>query len=178
MEQVYVLNKNKVTINKKLITEVVTELVGEEALPIIFYLRGKKKISEFIVAEELDMEIHKTRNLLYRLYEQNIVHFLRKKDKIKGWYICYWDFNERVMPELSLKINKNKVNKLKERLEQEKDNTFYMCKNACSRMVFDKAIEYNFKCNECGEIMNEQDNKRTIEFLTDRLKELNPPKKK
>ncbi|MBU1269973.1 MAG: hypothetical protein KJ583_02220 [Nanoarchaeota archaeon] len=159
-------------ITKKLIEEVVKELVGEEALPIVFYLKGKKRISEFIVAEELDLEIHKTRNILYRLYEHNIVQFLRKKDKIKGWYICYWDLNERVIPELAVKITRNKFEKIQERLEREKNNTFYMCKNACARMTFDNAIEYNFKCPECGEIMNEQDNKRTIEFLTERLKEL------
>lgn len=124
------------------------------------------------MAEELDLEIHKTRNILYRLYEHNIVQFLRKKDKIKGWYICYWDLNERVIPELAVKITRNKFEKIQERLEREKNNTFYMCKNACARMTFDNAIEYNFKCPECGEIMNEQDNKRTIEFLTERLKEL------
>jgi len=173
MEQLYLLKKNsKMVITKKLIEEVVKELVGEEALPIVFYLKGKKRISEFIVAEELDLEIHKTRNILYRLYEHNIVQFLRKKDKIKGWYICYWDLNERVIPELAVKITRNKFEKIQERLEREKNNTFYMCKNACARMTFDNAIEYNFKCPECGEIMNEQDNKRTIEFLTERLKEL------
>ena len=70
MEQICLLQKDgKMSITKKLIEEVVTELVGEEALPIVFYLRGKKKISEFIVAEELDLEIHRTRNLLYILYE-------------------------------------------------------------------------------------------------------------
>lgn len=173
MEQLYMLkNKDKMNITKKLIEEVVTELVGEEALPIIFYLKGKEKVSEFIVAEELDLEIHRTRHLLYKLYEKSIVSFERKKDKIKGWYICYWDFNEGMMPELALKIRKNNIDKLKSRLEREKSNMFYMCKNACARMTFDQSVEYNFKCPECGEIMQEQDNKRTIEFLTERLKEL------
>ena len=116
MEQVYILNKNKkMSTTKQLITKVVTELVGEEALPIVFYLKGKQKISEFIIAEELDMEIHKTRNLLYRLYEHNITYFLRKKDKIKGWYICYWDFNEKMILELASKLTKQRIEKLKER---------------------------------------------------------------
>jgi transcription initiation factor TFIIE subunit alpha len=158
--------------NKKLITKVVTELVGEEALPIIEYLKGKKHISEFIIAEELDMEIHKTRNILYRLLEHNIVSFNRKKDKIKGWYICYWDFLAENIPYLSNKIKDNKLRKLKERLDREQANRFYMCKNACARMDFEKAIDFNFKCPECGEIMQEQDNKRTIEFLQERIKEL------
>jgi len=159
-------------VNKKLIQKVVTELVGEEALPIIEYLQGKKHISEFIIAEELDLEIHKTRNILYRLLEHNIVSFDRKKDKIKGWYICYWDFLPENLPFLAKKIKDNKLLKLNERLSREETNRFYMCKNACARMDFERAIEFNFKCPECGEIMQEQDNKRTIEFLQERIKEL------
>ncbi|MFH1770748.1 MAG: hypothetical protein ABH828_04275 [archaeon] len=178
MEQVLLNKEKKVSTTKNIITDVVTELVGEEALPIVFYLKGKKKISEFIIAEELDLEIHKTRNLLYRLYEHNITYFLRKKDKIKGWYICYWDFNDKIIPELAEKIRKGKIEKIKERLGKETTNTFYMCKNACARMTFDRTIEYNFKCPECGEIMQEQDNKRTIEFLNERLKELSGSEKK
>lgn len=172
MEQVCILKNGKMSITKKLIEEVVKEVVGEEALPIVFYLKGKKRISEFIIAEELDLEIHRTRNMLYKLYEHNIVEFLRKKDKIKGWYICYWDLNEKNIPELALKLKKNKFEKIQERLEREKTNNFYMCKNACARMTFDDSIEYNFKCPECGEIMNEQDNRRTIEFLDNKLTEL------
>ena len=161
-------------VNKKLIEHVVTELVGEEALPIIFYLRGKTRISEFIIAEELDLEIHKTRNLLYRLLENNVVFFHRKKDKIKGWYICYWDFNEKIIPYLADKIRQNKLTKLQERLNREEQGQFYLCRNACARMDFEKAIEFNFKCPECGEIMNIQDNSRTIEFLKERINELSP----
>src|SRR3972149_2828762 len=73
--------------------EVIKELIGEEALPIAEYLKGKEHVSEFKVAQDCRVEIHKTRNLLYRLLEHNLVFFHRKKDKIKGWYICYWDFN-------------------------------------------------------------------------------------
>ena len=159
-------------ITAELIKHVVTELVGEEALPIIFYLRGKKQISEFIIAEELDMEIHMVRNLLYRLLEFNIVSFIRKKDRIKGWYICYWDFNEHMIPYLAEKIRLSKIAKLKERLEREQRHTFYMCRNACVRMPFEKSMEFNFKCPECGELMHEQDNTRTREFIQEQLREL------
>jgi transcription initiation factor TFIIE subunit alpha len=154
------------------IENVVRELVSEEGIPIVLYLIGKTKVSEFVVANDLSMEIHKARNLLYKLFEQNILSFIRKKDKIKGWYICYWDFNEKSIPFLDEKIRKNKLQKLQERLEKESTATFYMCKNACTRMDFEKAMEFNFKCPECGELMDEQNNSRTIEFLTQKIKEL------
>ena len=151
---------------------VVKELVGEDAIQIVLYLIGKTKVSEFVIANDLNLEIHKARNLLYKLYEQNILSFIRKKDKIKGWYICYWDFNEKSIPFLEEKIRQGKLQKLQERLEKESGSTFYMCKNACTRMDFEKAMEFNFKCPECGELMEEQNNVRTIEFLKERIKEL------
>ncbi|MBU1198717.1 MAG: hypothetical protein KKF46_01565 [Nanoarchaeota archaeon] len=167
--------KQKIT--NELITHVVTELVGEEALSIINYLKGKKQISEFIIAEELDLEIHLVRNLLYRLLEFNIVSFIRKKDRIKGWYICYWDFNDHMVPYLAEKLRLSKISKLKERLEKEDNNTFYMCRTACVRMPFEKSMEFNFKCPECGNLMHEQDNSRTKEFIVHQLKELESKKK-
>ena len=153
--------------------DVVMELVGEEAYEIVEYLKGKKKISEFIIAEELDFEIHRTRYLLYKLLEHNLVSFIRKKDKIKGWYICYWDLNEHMAEEIYNKLQKDKREKLEIRLEREENNQFYMCRNACVRMDFDSSIENNFKCNECGELMHLQDNSRTIEILRERLKTFN-----
>jgi len=166
--------KKKIT--EPLINHVVTELVGEEALPIIFYLRGKKQISEFIIAEELDMEIHLVRNLLYRLLEYNIVSFLRKKDRIKGWYICYWDFNEPMVPYLAEKIRLSKIAKLKDRFDREQKFTFYMCRSACVRMPFEKSMEFNFKCPECGGLMHEQDNNRTREMILHQIGELEKKK--
>jgi len=154
------------------IEDVVKELISEEAIPIVLYLIGRTKVSEFTVAQDLDLEIHKARNLLYRLLEHNILSFLRKKDKVKGWYICYWDFNEKIIPFLLEKIKTQKLQKLKERLDKESSSTFYMCKNACTRMDFEKSMEFNFKCPECGELMDEQNNARTLEFLKERIAEL------
>lgn len=160
------------TKKEDLLKKIVIELVSEEAMPIVEYLKGKTKISEFVIAEELEIEIHKTRFILYKLLEHNIVSFIRKKDKIKGWYICYWDLNEDMLPYLNEKIKEEKLEKLKERLTREESNQFYMCRSACARMDFDKAVGFNFKCPECGEIMNHQDNQRTITFLKERIAEL------
>ncbi|RME31824.1 hypothetical protein D6789_01495 [Candidatus Woesearchaeota archaeon] len=157
---------------KKLTAEVITELVGEHALPIIEFLRGKTRISEFIIAEELGLEINETRHILYKLLEHNIVSFIRKKDRIKGWYICYWDLNERIVPHLKRKMDEEKLEKMQQRLAAETAQQFYLCPNACVRMDFDEGMEQNFTCPECGNILQQQDNTRTVEFLKDRISEL------
>ena len=159
-------------ITQEHIRTVIGELVGLDALPAVEYLQDKQNVSEFIIAEDLDIEIHEMRNILYRCYEHHILVFNRKKDKKKGWYICYWNFNADQIPHLIQKLRTQKIKQLSERLEREEQNHFYMCQSACVRMDFDKGMEYNFHCPECGEVQQLQDNARTKEFLAQRIKEL------
>ncbi len=164
----------KKTATKKLITDVVAESVGEDALDVVFYLKGKKDISEFKIADDLKMEIHAVRNVLYRLNNEHLVTYRRKKDREKGWYISYWTFNQPRIVELEGIIRRRKLQKFRERLEQEekhKDN-YFLCPNACVRMDFPTATDHDFKCPECGSILNQQDNQRTIDSLQKRIKTL------
>ncbi len=172
MADTVVINTDEGKVTDEMIEEVVTELVGEDAVPIVNFLEGKSSVSEFIVAEELDMEIHEARKLLYKLLEENLVYFKRKKDKVKGWYICYWDLNTEAFPHEAEKIRADRIEELKERLQNEKETTYYMCNNACMRLSFEKAMELDFKCPECGEIMEEKDNERTVEFLKEKINDL------
>ncbi len=157
---------------KKEIEFIVNETFGPDALPIALYLNGKENISEFVIAKDLDTEIHRVRQILYKLLEDNTVTFIRKKDKVKGWYICYWSLNEPEFPYVIRKIRQNKIDKLQARLKQETAEDFYMCKNICTRMDFDNAFEINFKCPDCGEIMNLQSGERTIKFLRTQIEKL------
>jgi len=160
-------------ISQERIKEILKQVIGEpEAEDIIFYLRGKSNISEFIITEELDLDIHRTRKILYKLHDNNIVSFKRKKDKIKGWYICYWDFNENSIPILERKVRNETLKKLQERLEKETNNFYYMCRFAHTRLTFDDAFEEDFKCPECGELMNQVNNDKTLTFLKTRIAEL------
>jgi len=157
--------------NKK-ISEVVGYFLGETASNVALYLKGREHTSEFKVAEEMGMDIHTARTLLYNLFDHNVVRFDRKKDRKKGWYVTYWDMMEDNIKNLYNKMQKEKMDKLKGRLEKEEGNQFYMCANACTRMDFDKAMEFNFKCPECGELMNHMDNSRTIQFIHEKIEDL------
>ncbi len=164
---------SKKTKNKnELLDYVTSETVGPDAVPIVDYLINKKNISEFVIAKDLGIEIHKIRQLLYKLLEDSVVTFIRKKDKIKGWYICYWSLNDQEINFIAKKLKQKKLDLLKERLNKEKNNKFFMCKNACTRVNFDDAFDMNFKCPDCGELMHEQNNERTISFLENKISEL------
>ena len=60
-------------VNKELLSKTTIEAVGEDAIEIVMYLKGKENISEFTVAQDLKVDIHFVRNVLYRL--NNLLHF-------------------------------------------------------------------------------------------------------
>ncbi len=162
----------KITNSK--IFDTVKEVVGEDSIKVVEFLKDKKNISDFKIAEKTDTDIHLIRNILYRLYNQNLVTYYRKKDRQKGWYISYWTFNKKRVKDLVGIIKRNKLERFHERLKEEekhKDN-FYMCPNACVRINFEKATDFEFRCPECGNILNHQSNTKTIDFLRGKIRQL------
>jgi len=160
-------------VNKDIENQVIVEVAGSDTIPLVEYLRDKKDVSEFIIAKDMETDIQIIRNQLYRLLDNNLVSFWRKKDKQKGWYIYYWTYNSKHIEFLFWNNKKKRLEKLKERLAREEGDFFFMCQdNGCVRLDFEKATEFNYLCPECGGMMVQQDNSRTKEFLKNQIKEL------
>jgi transcription initiation factor TFIIE subunit alpha len=159
-------------ITKKVIEDVISEVAGADVLPLVETLKNQKNVSEFTLAAEIKQEGNETRNMLYRLFSANLVTFIRKKDKIKGWYIYYWTFNPKRIKFLVYDIKKKKLEKLKERLTREKSNHFFMCNNKCIRLDFEQSMDFDFKCPECNEIMNQENNAPTINNIENEIKNI------
>ena len=158
--------------------ELVLTTVGEDVLPLIHILRNKNNISEFKLAEMLNVTVNQIRNMLYRLNEQNLVDFIRKKDKKKGWYIYYWSLNKKSIEGALVRVKNKQLEDLKVRLGKEQESMFYVCPNGCMRLAMDAAMEHEFRCQECGTLMKEQDNQKTIanikKMITDLEVDLTP----
>ena len=146
----------------KLIEEVIRQSVGVEIVPLVRYLRNRKNVSEFKIAEGIKQEVNITRNWLYRLYDLNLVTFIRKKDKIKGWYIYYWTFNPGRVRDLQIDLRRKRLEKLKDRLKRERGSDFFICENKCIRLDFDQVTESAYKCPEFGTLMHQEDNAEHI----------------
>ncbi len=154
--------------------DVIIQAIGEDALPLVAFLKTKKNISEFIIAEKTTLEIHVVRNILYRLHNLNLASYKRKKDSKKGYYISYWTFNQKRVKDVSTLLEKRRLEQLQDRLKREEANVgcFFLCANACSRLDFEQSTELDFKCPECGSLLAQQDNSRTIEVLREKISEI------
>jgi transcription initiation factor TFIIE subunit alpha len=158
--------------------DIISRVVGEDVLPVVGYLQNRKNISEFKIAESIKKEVNTTRNMLYRLHTYNLVTYIRKKDRQKGWYISYWTFNKGRIKELKKNTNIEDIDKLKERLEteQQNQNSYFICPNLCQRLDFEEATELDYKCPDCGQLLRHQDNAKTITHLKDKLRQLEKQK--
>lgn len=161
-------------LTNQLMYSAISQTVGEDVIPVVKYLKDRKNISEFKIAEKVNQEVNMTRNMLYRLNNYNIASYIRKKDRQKGWYISYWTLNKNRIKDMISKSKNQQIEMLKERLEREEmnRNQFYICPSLCARLNFDQATDIEFRCPECGQLLKQQDNSKTIELLQKRIREL------
>jgi transcription initiation factor TFIIE subunit alpha len=114
------------------------------------------------------------RNVLRMLYELRIVGYRRGRHPETGatryyWYPDYSGIN------MTLFWRKKQVlEKLKQRLEYEENNTFFRCPNDGMRFTFEEAYEYDFQCPRCNSMLVEEDNtviKEVLRKVITRLEE-------
>src|SRR3989344_4989565 len=161
-----------IRITSNIVDEVVSEVAGADVVPLVKALRNKTNVSEIKLASAIKKEINMTRNMLYRLYDNNVVSFTRKKDKKKGWYIYYWTFNQKRVKDLIKDIKKQKYERMLDRLNREKNVQFYICSNKCIRLDFEQSHDFHFKCPECGSLLNLEDNTQKIKDLEKEFEKL------
>ncbi|MFX1356086.1 MAG: hypothetical protein ACFFA8_02270 [Promethearchaeota archaeon] len=141
-----------------------------------------ENIKERIEAEnrEVDFEpddteilkLNTVRKTLYKLYNEKLAQFRRIRDKSTGWFIYYWWHEFDLLDEIVLEKRKTIELKLRERLDFEENNYFFICRNcedSNTKFNFEEAYEMNFRCPNCGNILEAQDNKKIIQFLKEKI---------
>ncbi len=159
-------------LTNQLILNTVSELVGTEVLEVLNLVREQGEVSELELAEQIDDSINNTRTKLYKLHGHDILRYERKKDPEKGWYVGHWNFNRDRIEVLITKKREQKLEKLKQRLDRESQESFYLCPNLCVRLDFHDATDMQFRCPECGNLLNVQDNQRTINYIEQEIEKL------
>ena len=154
------------------VKELTQYIAGDAATNLVFLIKDKSNVSEFKIAEKLDITVNQTRNILYKLQDKNLVFFTRKKDKKKGWYIYYWTFDKPRARDLILDLKIIKQQKLRKILRDEKQGNVYACPNKDIRVDAETALEYQFKCPECDSVLIEEDVKKRSDKIKGELDKL------
>ena len=155
--------------SRSAVNKVIEEVFGREVIPVTKLLSKHEEISEIKLADNLNIEVNEARRSLYKLYQENIVSFKKKKDIEHGWYTYYWSFNYQRISALLKKTMDLRLQSLNNRLCAEKETQYYAC---CLRMDISTAMSYNFKCPECGSVMQLEDNNHKITTIKENIKNI------
>lgn len=146
----------------KMLYDLAEGIIGKSGVVIIDILKNKKNVNEFKIAEKLKMTINQVRNLLYKLDAHDVVSFVRKKDKRKGWYIYYWSLDVPKALRLLAKIKEREIQQLNNTLKSHENKKFFKCKDCDIELTEETALAHNFLCPECGNLFQLSDNREKI----------------
>lgn len=165
---------------KEFLEEVVTIVAGKQAEPIAKLLDNKKHVNEFIIAKKLDLTINQTRNILYKISDYGLVSSIRKKDKKKGWYTYFWKIETlKALEFLKIYVGK-RIEQIENQINSRETKTFYICEKCNLEFNEENAMQQEFVCPECGEVLSLKDNsklvkefRRNLEKLKQKVDEIN-----
>jgi transcription initiation factor TFIIE subunit alpha len=151
--------------------EILVRIAGEHGYEVASELVGKEMTDDEL-AKKTGMRVNLVRKILYDLYDNRVVGYRRIRDENSGWYIYYW----RIEPERALEFyDSNKrllLQKLQERLEQERGPMFFTCADGCTKLPFDEAAEYDFKCPKCQKQLKSFENSDIVTALERQIESL------
>jgi transcription factor E len=156
-----------------LFKDIVYSLAGSGAVKIIDLLYDKKNVNEFLIAKKLKLTINQTRNLLYKLADEGLVSFVRKKDSKKGgWYTYFWTLNiGKSLVKFRDKLNKQ-VQTLELDISNKKKNQFFICPSCKMNYTSEQALLEHYSCPECGEVLQLKDNTGEIQEMEKQLSKM------
>ena len=157
---------------KKLLTEIVISIAGKQAEEIVNLLDGEKYVNEFIIAKKLNLTINQTRNILYKISDEGLVSFIRKKDKRKGWYTYFWKIEVLKSLEFLKENLTKKMDQISHQIKSRQTKEFYACETCNIEFSEESALIHDFTCNECGNIVSRKDNTPAIKEYTKELDKL------
>jgi transcription initiation factor TFIIE subunit alpha len=157
------------------VLEFIEEYVGEVgAMVFKKLLESGKEILDPDLSSELNIEENNVRRALYELHNLGLVNYRRVRNPADNKYIYYWRVDSDRINHVLLQRKKNVLKKLMERLEYEEGNTFYICPVDGVRLTFEEAMENDFRCPRCGEMLVFEDNapvKQRLGELITKLRE-------
>jgi len=146
---------------------------GEEAVTVVKSLKKIGEATDEIIANDCGIRLNTVRKVLYKLYDHGLVSCTRVRDEKTGWFIFYWRLQPDQLDAFIRSRKKRALDKLKQRLDFEKNHSFFICKTDPDvRVTFEEAMETSFKCGKCGNQLDSTDNAGLITGVEARVQKL------
>jgi len=137
-------------------------------------VKNKKEMLDTDIVSLVGLSEQDIRRALYELHNLGLVMYKKVRSPSDNKYIYYWFIDITRLNHVLLQRKKAVLKRLKERLAFEENNTFYVCPVDNVRLTFEEAMENDFRCPRCGEMLVYEDNsniKNELRELIRRLEE-------
>jgi len=150
---------------------------GEEAVTVVKILKKLGEGTDENIANECkgenEVRLNSIRKILYKLYDHGLVSCTRVRDEKTGWFIFFWRLQPDQLDAFIRSRKKRALDKLRQRLDYERNHTFFICKTDSEvRVTFEEAMESSFKCGKCGNQLESQENADIISVLENKIERL------
>ena len=170
---------DSIDLKDKLVEEFVESNFGKKGYLILLALEKKGRTDEWI-SKKVNLKVNEIRAFLNQLHYAGIIYYTKEKAKDSNWYTYTWFVKKERIGELLEERYVEELEELKKKLDFESTYTFFKCSKGCTKLPFELAFEYDFKCPECGAVMksfsNEKEKKRLKEKINEIEKFLNKQK--
>jgi transcription initiation factor TFIIE subunit alpha len=143
---------------------------GKEVFKLLAH--SPKEMLDDDIVKKTGLDEQEVRRTLYELHNIGLVTYKKLRNPEDSRYIYYWRVDASRINHVLLQRKKAVLNKLKERLKFEEENTFFKCPVDGVRLTYDEALENDFKCPRCGGELEMDDNTEIKEKLRKIIKEL------
>ncbi len=143
---------------------------GKEVFKVL--ANSSKELLDDEIVKKTGLDEQDVRKTLYELHNIGLVTYKKMRNPEDSRYIYYWRVDAIRLNHVLLQRKKAVLTKLKERLEYERNNTFFKCPIDGVRLTYDEALENDFKCPRCGSELEMEDNSGIVRKLEKLIKEL------
>ncbi len=146
---------------------------GEEAVTVVKSLRKLGEGTDETITNDCAVRLNTVRKVLYKLYDHGLVSCTRVRDEKTGWFIFYWRLQPDQLDAFIRSRKKRTLDKLKQRLDYERNHTFFVCKtDAEIRVTFEEGMESSFKCGKCGNQLESIENAQEVTVLENKIERI------
>ncbi len=152
---------------------------GEDAVTVVKGLKALGEGTDETITNDCktrfnkEVRLNTVRKVLYKLYDHGLVSCTRVRDEKTGWFLFYWRLQPDQIDAFIRSRKKRALDKLKQRLDYERNHTFFICKTDNDvRVTFEEAMESSFKCGKCGNQLESTENGEVVSVLESKIEKL------
>jgi transcription initiation factor TFIIE subunit alpha len=165
--------KSKGLSDLPVIQEFIKQVGGEFALDLVQYCEKKtSEVTDEEIAKKTKAKITDIRTTLNRLHYRGIAYYQKTRNQKTGWYSYTWSIKTKRIAELIIEQQTEQIEKLEKKRDFEKNYVFFNCKKGCGSHPFEIAAEYQFRCPECGKMLESTNNEKKLKEIDKKIQEI------